>query len=154
MTTESSNKADFRAPTTSKRLPRAVADGIGGMILAVAEIAGTPEQVFRALTTNEVEQWWKFPGVYHQKDWKADLRVCGPWSVTVELVDGKVRNRLVSCPRNNMPFRCDQNGPRPVGCFIPVARYLPFLPEWKTGLEVICQPNLKRCLLRKTQNEV
>jgi len=27
-------------------------------------------------------------GQYHQKDWKADVRVCGPWSVTVDLVDG------------------------------------------------------------------
>ena len=88
MTADSSNKADFRAPTTSKRLPRAVADGRGGMIIAVADVAGSPERVFRALTTNEVEQWWAMPGVYRQKDWKADVRVCGPWSVTVELVAG------------------------------------------------------------------
>ena len=90
MTTDSKTKPDFRAPTESKRIPKAVADGIGGMILAVAEMAGIPEQVFRALTTNEVEQWWKYPGVYHQKDWKADVRVRGPWSVTVELVDSKL----------------------------------------------------------------
>jgi uncharacterized protein YndB with AHSA1/START domain len=88
MSTASKMKPDFRAPTESKRKPKAVADGIGGMILAVADVAGTPEQIFRALTTNEVEQWWKFPGVYHQKDWKADVRVCGPWCVTVELADG------------------------------------------------------------------
>ncbi len=73
MTTESNMKTDFRAPTESKRIPKAVADGIGGMIQAVAEVAETPK-VFRALTTNEVEQWWKYPGVYHQKDWKADVR--------------------------------------------------------------------------------
>jgi uncharacterized protein YndB with AHSA1/START domain len=58
------------------------------MILAVADIAGSPERVFHALTTNEVEQWWAMPGVYRQKEWKADLRVCGPWSVAVETVDG------------------------------------------------------------------
>src|SRR5260370_870936 len=57
MATDSSDKADFRAPTTSKRLPSAVADGGGGMIIAVADVAGSPERVFRALTTNEVEQW-------------------------------------------------------------------------------------------------
>lgn len=82
-------KQDFRAPTETKKAPKAVADGIGGMILAVAEIGGTPEQVFNALITNEVEKWWKFPGVYFQKDFKADLRVCGAWSVAVQLADGK-----------------------------------------------------------------
>lgn len=66
MTTDSKLKPDFRAPTESKRIPKAVAEGIGGMILSVAKVAGTPEQVFRALTTNEVEQRWKYPGVYHQ----------------------------------------------------------------------------------------
>ncbi|MBI3596007.1 MAG: SRPBCC domain-containing protein [Nitrospirae bacterium] len=90
MITDLKTKPDFRAPTTAKKLPRAVADGRGGIIIAVGEVAGSPEHVFRALTTNEVEQWWKYPGVYHQKDWKADVRVCGPWSVTVELADGKL----------------------------------------------------------------
>jgi len=89
-TADSTVEADFRAPTESKRMPKAAVDGIGGMILAFAEVAGTPEQVFRALTTSEVEHWWKFPGVYHQKDWKAEVRVGGPWSVTVELHDGKL----------------------------------------------------------------
>jgi len=44
--TGSKTKQDFRAPTESKRIPKAVADGIGGMILAVAEVSGTPEQAF------------------------------------------------------------------------------------------------------------
>jgi len=83
-------KQDFRAPTETKKIPKAVADGIGGMILAVAEIGGTPEQVFDALTTHEIEKWWKYPGMYFQKDWKADLRVCGAWSVAVQLADGNV----------------------------------------------------------------
>jgi uncharacterized protein YndB with AHSA1/START domain len=77
MTSDSSQKADFRAPSAGRRLPRAVAD-----------VAGSPEQVFRALTTNEVEQWWRNPGVHRQRDWHADLRVCGPWSVTVQMTDG------------------------------------------------------------------
>ena len=42
-------------------------------VLAVADIAGTPEQVFHAITSNEVEQWWKMPGVYRRKEWKADV---------------------------------------------------------------------------------
>ena len=88
--TDSNEKADFRAPTASKRIPRAVADGAGGLIIAVADVSGSPERAFHALTTSEVEQWWKFPGHYHQKDWRAELRVQGPWSVTVELADGNL----------------------------------------------------------------
>jgi hypothetical protein len=45
-----------------------VADAANGIIVAVADLAGTPEAAFRALTTNEVEKWWKYPGIYHQKD--------------------------------------------------------------------------------------
>jgi uncharacterized protein YndB with AHSA1/START domain len=88
MSTDIQQITDFRAPREGKRLPKAVADGIGGMILAVAEIEATPEQVFHALTTSEVEQWWRYPGQYFQKDWQADLQVCGAWSVMVELADG------------------------------------------------------------------
>jgi uncharacterized protein YndB with AHSA1/START domain len=87
---ERAKKTDFRAQTESKRVPKAAVDGVAGMILAFADVAGTPEQVFHALTTNETEKWWKFPGTYHLKDWKADLRVGGRWSVTVELNDGKL----------------------------------------------------------------
>jgi uncharacterized protein YndB with AHSA1/START domain len=88
MTSESTTKADLRSATESKRTPKAVADGVAGMILAIAEVSGTPEQAFRALTTDEILKWWRFPGTYHQKDWKADLRVQGAWSVTVELEAG------------------------------------------------------------------
>jgi uncharacterized protein YndB with AHSA1/START domain len=88
MTIDSSNKPDFRAPTISKRLPRAVADGKGGLIIAIADVAGSPERVFRALTTSEIESWWAMPGVYRQRDWQADLRVCGQWSVAVDLAAG------------------------------------------------------------------
>ncbi len=35
----------------------AVADGIGGVIIAVADIDAVPERVFRALTNDEVEKW-------------------------------------------------------------------------------------------------
>jgi uncharacterized protein YndB with AHSA1/START domain len=92
MPTESKTKSDFRAATESKRAPKAAVDGVAGMILAFAEVAGTPDQAFRALTTNEVEKWWTIPGVYHLKDWKADLHAQGRWSVTVELHDGKQLN--------------------------------------------------------------
>jgi len=89
MNTKTAVQQDFRAPRMEKRQPKAVADGIGGMILAIAEIAATPEKVFNALTTNEVEKWWRYPGQYHQKDWQAELKVPGSWRVTVELTNGR-----------------------------------------------------------------
>jgi hypothetical protein len=77
MTTESKINADFRSATGRKKPPKAAVDGVGGMLLAYAEVSGTPDQAFRALMTSEVEQWWRLPGVYHLKDWKTDLRPQG-----------------------------------------------------------------------------
>lgn len=89
MTNESNVKNDFGLPTASKwSAPRAVADGGGGTIIATAEVPATPQRVFRALTTNEVERWWGHPDFYGQERWKADLRVCGEWTVTVRFADG------------------------------------------------------------------
>lgn len=76
-------------PTPAKwQTSKAVADGGGGTIIAVADVAATPERVFDLLTTTEVERWWRDPGHSYWKDWKADLRVQGQWSVTVCLNDG------------------------------------------------------------------
>jgi uncharacterized protein YndB with AHSA1/START domain len=85
-------RADFRSATTSKKGPKAAVDAVTGMLVANAEVAGTPDDVFRALATTEVEKWWKLAGVYYLKDWRADLRAQGRWSVTVELNDGKHLN--------------------------------------------------------------
>jgi uncharacterized protein YndB with AHSA1/START domain len=92
MATKSAAQSDFRESTASKKAPKAAVDGVAGLILAFAEVSGTPDQVFRALTTKEVEKWWTIPGVYRLKDWKADLCAQGRWSVTVELHDGKQLN--------------------------------------------------------------
>ncbi|HSY16950.1 MAG TPA: SRPBCC domain-containing protein [Candidatus Acidoferrales bacterium] len=82
-------KADFRRPNYWKwHAPRAVVDSGAGTIIATVEIEASPERVFRALTTNEVEQWWGHPGFYRWKNWQADLRACGRWSVDVQFVDG------------------------------------------------------------------
>src|ERR1700681_1741994 len=105
MTTESKTQADFRSATELKTAPKAVADGVAGMLLAFAEVSGTPDQVFRALTTNEVERWWTIRGVYHLKDWKADLRAQGRWSVTVELHDGKQLNEWGEFCEVNVPHK-------------------------------------------------
>ena len=83
-------KPDFRLPSANKLQPRAVADGSGGTIIAVADISAPPERVFKALTTDEVERWWGAPGFYRQRDWQADLRVPGEWRVSVVWEDGNV----------------------------------------------------------------
>jgi uncharacterized protein YndB with AHSA1/START domain len=89
MATDLKVKPDYRTPTASKwAAPRAVADGVGGTIIATAEIPAPPERVFRALATDEVERWWGSPEFYVQSDWTADLRVCGEWSVTTRFPDG------------------------------------------------------------------
>jgi hypothetical protein len=54
MTQEPTSKPDYRLPTASKwATPRAVADGGGGTIIAVAEVAASPEWVF--------EELWNMP---------------------------------------------------------------------------------------------
>jgi uncharacterized protein YndB with AHSA1/START domain len=90
MTTESKTKTDFRTPTASKwSAPRAVADAGSGMIIATAEVAALPEQVFHALTTpDELARWWGHPDFYRSTDWTLDLCVCGQWSTIVRLTDG------------------------------------------------------------------
>jgi len=90
--TQSQTKSDFRSASASKKPAKAAVDGVAGIVVANSEVSGTPDQAFRALMTNEVEKWWTIPGVYHLKDWKADLRTQGRWSVTVELHDGRQLN--------------------------------------------------------------
>lgn len=58
-------------------------DSAGGLIIATAEVDATPERVFCAFTTDEVERWWGHPDFYRWTDWQADLHVCGPWRVAV-----------------------------------------------------------------------
>jgi uncharacterized protein YndB with AHSA1/START domain len=88
MASDTTAKPDFRMASTGKRAPRAVADGIGGTIIAVADIDAPPERVFRALTTDEIVQWWRNPELYRTAEFKADLRVCGAWSQVVQTNDG------------------------------------------------------------------
>ena len=87
MTQELISKPDYRPPTAAKwAVPRAVADGCGGTIIALSEIAASPERVYQTLT-DEVERWWGHPDYYSQNDWKADLRVRVRWSVVVRFKD-------------------------------------------------------------------
>ena len=89
MTNEANAAPDFRMAATAKKRPKAVADGVGGMLRATAEVPAPPERTFAALMTREVERWWKLPRVHRLKDWRADLCPQGGWSVYVELCDGR-----------------------------------------------------------------
>jgi len=78
---------DYLLPSESRTIPKAVVDVERGAIVAMADVAASPEAIFRAFSTQEVERWWFHPD-YYWSDWKAELRVCGPWSVTVHFADG------------------------------------------------------------------
>lgn len=67
---------------------RALSDG--ETVVATVEVEATPERIFEALTTKEVERWWGAPDVYCIKNWSADLRIGGRWSLDVCLPDGTV----------------------------------------------------------------
>jgi uncharacterized protein YndB with AHSA1/START domain len=63
----------------AKSSARAIADLHGGTILATVDIATPPERVFRALTTDEVIEWWGSDATYRTTSWRADVRVGGTW---------------------------------------------------------------------------
>ena len=71
-----------------KRAARAVADVTEGTIFATVDIAAAPERVFRALTSDEVTQWWGAAEVYRTTAWAADLRVGGQWRADGVGADG------------------------------------------------------------------
>jgi len=66
---DSTEKKDFRLATENKMSPKSAVDEISGLVLVNAEVGGSPNQVFKALTTKEIEQWWKLKDVYSLKDW-------------------------------------------------------------------------------------
>lgn len=58
---------------------RAVADLAEGLVVATVEVAGRPESVFRALTSNAILDWWVRPGVFDTTEWTGDVREGGRW---------------------------------------------------------------------------
>jgi len=68
------------AAASTKADPISVtADTKKGEIYGTADINASPERVFRALTTNEMAEWWG-QGPYRTHDYKIDLRPGGKWS--------------------------------------------------------------------------
>lgn len=53
-----------------------------GSIVAAVELAGSPERVFRALTSTEVTAWWVRPGVFDTRQWAGDVRPRGRWTAS------------------------------------------------------------------------
>ncbi len=51
-----------------------------GEIEASADFDTTPERLFRALTTQEVCNWWVRPGVFNTQEWSGDVREGGRWA--------------------------------------------------------------------------
>ncbi|HEX2733262.1 MAG TPA: SRPBCC domain-containing protein [Polyangiaceae bacterium] len=64
---------------TSKAQARAIADVEKGIVLATVDIAVPPERVFKALTTDELTQWWGSAELYRTTKHDIDLRVGGKW---------------------------------------------------------------------------
>ena len=67
----------------------ATADTEKGLVKVVADIAASPDAVFRALTDpKELAQWWGAEGVYRTERWEVDLRPGGKWVCHIKMPDG------------------------------------------------------------------
>lgn len=72
----------------TKLSPRAAADRELGMVIAITDIDAAPGRIYSALITDEVETWWGAPDVYTVRDWQADLRIGGKWTLNVVSPNG------------------------------------------------------------------
>lgn len=66
-------------PSKTNSTAKAVADVSDGLILASVEIAAAPDQVFEALASEAVCEWWVRPGVFDTREWSGDVRTGGKW---------------------------------------------------------------------------
>lgn len=58
---------------------RAVADLTAGTIRASVEIAAAPERVFRAISSEEIADWWGSAETYRVTRWTGEMRAGGWW---------------------------------------------------------------------------
>ncbi len=56
-----------------------VANVVEGTIVASVEIVASPDDVFRALSTDEICQWWGSDDTYRVVKWVGDVRTGGKW---------------------------------------------------------------------------
>jgi uncharacterized protein YndB with AHSA1/START domain len=73
----------------SDQSARSIADIDAGIILATVTIAAPIERVFRALSSEEILQWWGADQVYRTTGWTGDVRIGGVWRAEGESADGK-----------------------------------------------------------------
>ena len=64
------------------------ADVEKGIVSGYVDIAAPPERVFRALSTDEMAQWWGHDNMYRTHDYVIDLRPGGKWSCVATSADG------------------------------------------------------------------
>jgi uncharacterized protein YndB with AHSA1/START domain len=74
--------------TRTTTAARSVADLNEGIILATVDIDAPAERVFRALTSEEITQWWGSDDSYRTTEWKADVRQGGSWRAGGRNPDG------------------------------------------------------------------
>lgn len=60
----------------------AAANPAKGDIEVSAVFDAPPERLFRALTSQEVCQWWVRPGVFNTQEWNGDVREGGRWTAS------------------------------------------------------------------------
>jgi uncharacterized protein YndB with AHSA1/START domain len=80
---------EFRTEASMTYVPMVHSMTNGETIMASADIGASPERIFRALVTDEIEQWWGSPDTYRMSDLSTDLRVGGRWTVIVRTADGR-----------------------------------------------------------------
>jgi len=51
-----------------------------GKIEASAHFQTSAERIFRAISTDEICNWWVRPGVFNTQEWTGDVRVGGKWA--------------------------------------------------------------------------
>ena len=68
----------------------AVAITDGEVVLASANLSSSPERVFEALLTSELERWWGSQDSYWMREYQSDLRIGGKWQVNVVRPPGSV----------------------------------------------------------------
>jgi uncharacterized protein YndB with AHSA1/START domain len=75
-----------------KTYTQVVADLEKGLILAEVTLEASPERVYQTLSdAAEIPNWWGEDNVYHMRDWIADLKKGGLYTVNVVLPDGTTR---------------------------------------------------------------
>lgn len=79
MTAVNANSMETNTGPAASEAISVTADTKKGIIRGHADIDATPERVFRALTTEEMQEWWG-QGPYRTHDYAIDLRPGGKWS--------------------------------------------------------------------------